>query len=115
LYRYSEGPSYGGSGVWIMSYTFEMMLMKIKVGLSQVESIASRHPGFNPWAYKLKTRFQAFAFKCNCVYRYAKVREEFIMDEAGKIKELTRIRMWLFSVWPKQGERESERKEDGES
>ena len=47
----SEGPNYAGGGVWVMSYTFEMMLMKIKV------------------------------------------REEFIMDEQGKIKELTRIRM----------------------
>lgn len=47
----SEGPSYDGGGVWVMKYTFEMMLMKIKV------------------------------------------REEFIMDEQGKIKELTRIRM----------------------
>lgn len=47
----SEGPTYAGSGVWLMSYTFEMMLMKIRV------------------------------------------REEFVMDDRGMIKELTRIRM----------------------
>ena len=46
-----EGPTYAGGGVWIMAYTFEVMLMKIKV------------------------------------------REEFVMDEQGRIKELTRIRM----------------------
>ena len=46
-----DGPNYGGGGMWFMAYSFEMMLMKIKV------------------------------------------REEFIMDEEGKIKELTRIRM----------------------
>jgi hypothetical protein len=27
-------------------------------------------PGFNPWAYKVKTRFQAFAFKWVNLYRY---------------------------------------------
>jgi hypothetical protein len=27
-------------------------------------------PGFNPCTYKMKNRFQAFAFKCN-LYRYS--------------------------------------------
>jgi DNA topoisomerase-2 len=43
-----------------------------KVGLYKLNAVVSdilNAPGFNHCAYKVKTRIQAFAFKCN-LYRY---------------------------------------------
>jgi hypothetical protein len=52
-------------------------------------------PGFNPRAYEVKNRFQAFAFKCN-LYRYNQEPEE---GEEGSGAKLAYVLMPLIDAF----------------
>jgi hypothetical protein len=50
-------------------------------------------PGFNPCAYQVKTRFQAFAFKWVNLYRYIRAQQANMVPPAG-MEDPEKIAAW---------------------